>query len=156
MCQSTRNGDNKMITIICIGKLKEEYLIKMCDDYKTRINKYHKLDIIELKDSNIEEEGNLISKQIKKYDYVIGLDIKGKSIDSIQFKDKILNQFNQRKSSICFIIGGSDGILEKTKKEFDELISFSDLTFPHGLFRAILLEQIYRSMKIISNEKYHK
>ncbi len=145
-----------MITIICIGKLKEEYLIKMCDDYKTRINKYHKLDIIELKDSNIEEEGNLISKQIKKYDYVIGLDIKGKSIDSIQFKDKILNQFNQRKSSICFIIGGSDGILEKTKKEFDELISFSDLTFPHGLFRAILLEQIYRSMKIISNEKYHK
>lgn len=145
-----------MITIICIGKLKEEYLIKMCDDYKTRINKYHKLDIIELKDSNIEEEGNLISKQIKKYDYVIGLDIKGKSIDSIQFKDKILNQFNQGKSSICFIIGGSDGILEKTKKEFDELISFSNLTFPHGLFRAILLEQIYRSMKIISNEKYHK
>ena len=155
MCQSTWNGDNKMITIICIGKLKEEYLIKMCDDYKTRINKYHKLDIIELKDSNIEE-GNLISKQIKKYDYVIGLDIKGKSIDSIQFKDKILNQFNQGKSSICFIIGGSDGILEKTKKEFDELISFSNLTFPHGLFRAILLEQIYRSMKIINNEKYHK
>ena len=145
-----------MITIICIGKLKEEYLIKMCDDYKTRISKYHKLDIIELKDSNIEEEGNLISKQIKKYDYVIGLDIKGKSIDSIQFKDKILNQFNQGKSSICFIIGGSDGILEKTKKEFDELISFSNLTFPHGLFRAILLEQIYRSMKIINNEKYHK
>ena len=145
-----------MITIICIGKLKEEYLIKMCDDYKTRINKYHKLDIIELKDSNIEEEGNLISKQIKKYDYVIGLDIKGKSIDSIQFKDKILNQFNQRKSSICFIIGGSDGILEKTKREFDELISFSNLTFPHGFFRAILLEQIYRSMKIINNEKYHK
>ena len=145
-----------MITIICIGKLKEEYLIKMCDDYKTRINKYHKLDIIELKDSNIEEEGNLISKQIKKYDYVIGLDIKGKSIDSIQFKDQILNQFNQGKSSICFIIGGSDGILEKTKKEFDELISFSNLTFPHGLFRAILLEQIYRSMKIINNEKYHK
>ena len=145
-----------MITIICIGKLKEEYLIKMCDDYKVRINKYHKLDIIELKDSNIEEEGNLISKQIKKYDYVIGLDIKGKSIDSIQFKDQILNQFNQGKSSICFIIGGSDGILEKTKKEFDELISFSNLTFPHGLFRAILLEQIYRSMKIINNEKYHK
>ena len=145
-----------MITIICIGKLKEEYLIKMCDDYKTRINKYHKLDIIELKDSNIEEEGNLISKQIKKYDYVIGLDIKGKSIDSIQFKDKILNQFNQGKSSICFIIGGSDGILEKTKREFDELISFSNLTFPHGFFRAILLEQIYRSMKIINNEKYHK
>ena len=145
-----------MITIICIGKLKEEYLIKMCDDYKKRINKYHKLDIVELKDSNIEEEGNLISKQIKKYDYIIGLDIKGKSIDSIQFKDKILNQFNQGKSSICFIIGGSDGILEKTKKEFDELISFSNLTFPHGLFRAILLEQIYRSMKIINNEKYHK
>lgn len=156
MCQSTWNGDNKMITIICIGKLKEEYLTKMCDDYKTRINKYHKLYIVELKDSNIEEEGNLISKQIKKYDYIIGLDIKGKSIDSIQFKDKILHQFNQGKSSICFIIGGSDGILEKTKKEFDELISFSDLTFPHGLFRAILLEQIYRSMKIISNEKYHK
>lgn len=145
-----------MITIICVGKLKEEYLVKMCDDYKKRINKYHKLEIVELKDSNIEEEGNLISKQIKKYDYVIGLDIKGKSIDSVQFKDKILNQFNQGKSSICFIIGGSDGILEKTKREFDELISFSNLTFPHGLFRAILLEQIYRSMKIINNEKYHK
>lgn len=145
-----------MITIICIGKLKEEYLIKMCDDYKTRINKYHKLDIIELKDSNIEEEGNLILKQIKRCDYIIGLDIKGKHIDSIKFKDIFLDQFSLGRSSICFIIGGSDGILEKTKREFDELISFSNLTFPHGLFRAILLEQIYRSMKIINNEKYHK
>ena len=156
MCQSTKNGDYKVITIICVGKLKEEYLIKMCDDYKKRINKYHKLDIVELKNSNINEEGNLISKLIKKYDYVIGLDIKGKKINSIQFKDKILNQFNQGKSSMCFIVGGSDGILEKTKKEFDENISFSDLTFPHGLFRAILLEQIYRSMKMINNEKYNK
>lgn len=156
MRKSTKNGDYQMITVICVGKLKEEYLIKMCNDYKKRINKYHKLEIIEVKDSNILEEENLIIKQIKKYNYKIALDIKGKEIDTIKFKEIIEKKFNDGKSSICLIIGGSDGISKKVKQEVDELLSFSKLTFPHGLFRAILLEQIYRAMKIINNETYHK
>lgn len=145
-----------MITILCVGKLKEDYLIKMCEDYIKRINKYHKLEIVELKDSNIKEEENLIMKYIKKYDYLIALDIKGKELDTIDFKNQIEENFKNGKSSICFIIGGSEGISPKIKRDVNELISFSKLTFPHGLFRAILLEQIYRAMKIMNNEKYHK
>ena len=145
-----------MITIICIGKLKEEYLIKMCNDYKKRINKYHKLEIVELKDSNILEEENLVLKHIKKYDYKIVLDIKGKELDTMSFKEKIESQFKNGKSTICLIIGGSEGLSNNVKKEANEIISFSKFTFPHGLFRGILLEQIYRIMKIMNNEKYHK
>ena len=145
-----------MIKIICVGKIKEEYLNLMINDYTKRINKYHKLEIVELKDSNIKEEENLIMKYIKKYDYLIALDIKGKELDTIDFKNQIEENFKNGKSSICFIIGGSEGISPKIKRDVNELISFSKLTFPHGLFRAILLEQIYRAMKIMNNEKYHK
>ena len=145
-----------MIKVICVGKLKEKYLIDMVNDYKNRINKYHKLEIIELKDSNIIDESKDIEKHISKNDYTICLDIKGKKYDSIEFKDKIESIFNNSINNITFIIGGSDGVHNRIKSISNELISFSDMTFPHGLFRSILLEQIYRSFKIINNESYHK
>lgn len=145
-----------MIKIICIGKLKEKYLLDLVEDYKKRITKYHKIEIIELKDSNIKEEGLLIEKNLKKEDYIISMDIKGKKYNSIEFKNKIESIFNSSINNITFIIGGSNGLSNEIKNTSNELISFSKLTFPHGLFRAILLEQIYRSFKIINNESYHK
>ena len=145
-----------MIKIICVGKLKENYLIDLLNDYKSRINKYHHIEIIELKDSNINDESKEIIKYINNNDYIISMDIKGKKYNSIEFKNKIESLFNNSISNITFIIGGSDGINNIIKEKSNELISFSDMTFPHGLFRGILLEQIYRSFKIMNNESYHK
>lgn len=145
-----------MIKIIVVGSLKEKYLKSMVEDYYKRITKYHKIELIEVKDSNITKEKDEILKKINKNDYIISLDIYGREYNSIEFKDHLENLFNNGKSNITFIIGGSDGIDDKIKSLSNELISFSKLTFPHGLFRAILLEQIYRSFKIMNNESYHK
>ncbi|CCX35653.1 ribosomal RNA large subunit methyltransferase H [Clostridium sp. CAG:1000] len=145
-----------MIKIIAVGSLKEKYLKSMVEDYYKRITKYHKIELIEVKDSNITKEKDEILKKINKNDYIISLDIYGREYNSIEFKDHLENLFNNGKSNITFIIGGSDGIDDKIKSLSNELISFSKLTFPHGLFRAILLEQIYRSFKIMNNESYHK
>ena len=142
--------------IIAVGSLKEKYLKSMVEDYYKRITKYHKIKLIEVKDSNITKEKDEILKKINKNDYIISLDIYGREYNSIEFKDHLENLFNNGKSNITFIIGGSDGIDNEVKSLSNELISFSKLTFPHGLFRAILLEQIYRSFKIMNNESYHK
>lgn len=145
-----------MIKIICIGKIKEKYLTDLINDYQKRINKYHKLEIIELKDSNINNEKEEILKHIKTSDYIISMCIEGKLLTTSEFKDKIESLMLNGNSNITFIIGGSDGIHDEIKRQSNELISFSKLTFPHGLFRGILLEQIYRVFKIMNNETYHK
>lgn len=145
-----------MIKILCVGKIKEEYLKNLISDYQNRINKYLKIEIIELKDNpNYLKEVTDLSKAINSTDYNVALDIKGKMLNSeefAQFIDKtlIIN------SNITFIIGGSLGLNEEILAKCDKVISFSALTFPHGLFRGILLEQIYRAFKIINNETYHK
>ena len=144
-----------MIKIICIGKLKEEYLKNGINDYFNRINKYHKLEIIELSDSNIDKEKDLILKNINPKDYIITLDIEGNNLSSTELADKIDKTFITN-PTITFIIGGSDGLHQDIKKISNYSLSFSKLTFPHGLFRLILLEQIYRSFKILNNESYHK
>jgi len=144
-----------MIKIICIGSLKEKYLKEATNDYLTRLNKYHKINLIELPDSNINEEKDKILKNISPKDYIVTLDILGEQPDSINLAKKINNIFIQN-SNITFIIGGSYGIHEEIKKLSNYSLSFSKLTFPHGLFRVILLEQIYRSFKILNNESYHK
>ena len=145
-----------MIKVIALGKIKEKYLQDLINDYLKRINKYHKLEIIELKDSNnLKSEADDILKHINEKDYVICLDIKGKEISSNELAETI-NQTFIHYSNLVFVIGSSEGLDEKVKIKAHQLISFSKLTFPHGLFRGILLEQIYRSFKILNNEKYHK
>lgn len=145
-----------MIKIICIGKIKEKYLTELINDYKNRINKYHKIEIIELKDSNKNEEAKEIKKHIKDGEYIISLCINGIELSTIEFKNTIENLLTNGNSNITFIIGGSDGLTEEIINMSNKKISFSCLTFPHGLFRGILLEQIYRIFKIINNETYHK
>lgn len=144
-----------MIKIICVGKIKEKYLKDAIEDYRKRINKYHKLEIIELNDSNIQEEGISILKHLNRRDYVITLELEGSMITSLEFSKKI-DQIFINSPNIVFIIGGSDGLLDDVKKITDYKLSFSKMTFPHQLFRLILLEQIYRSFKILNNETYHK
>ena len=144
-----------MINIICIGKIKERYLNDLIDDYSKRISKYHKLNIIEIPDNNIESETKNILKYIKPNDYVISLAIEGKQLDSIELSNLIDKTFINY-PTIDFIIGESNGLSDEIKNKSNMLLSFSKLTYPHGLFRGILLEQIYRSFKILNNESYHK
>ncbi len=145
-----------MIKLLCIGKLKEEYLKEAVNDYLKRLNKYTKIELIELKDSNINTEKDEILKHIKTSDFIVSLAIEGKELNTLEFKNLIENNFINGNSNITFIIGGSDGLHDEIKELSNEKISFSRLTYPHGLFRVILLEQIYRSFKIMNNETYHK
>lgn len=145
-----------MIKIICVGKIKENYLKDLINDYSNRLRKYTKLEIIEVKDDFIyEKEIKNLLNVINENDFNVGLDIKGEMLDSKKLASFISEtlMFN---SNITFIIGGSNGLNDAVKNKCNKLISFSELTFPHGLFRGILLEQIYRAYKIINNESYHK
>lgn len=144
-----------MINIICIGKIKENYLKEGINDYQKRISKYHKINIIELPDNDIINEGNEIIKHLNRKDYIIVLDITGNELSSVELADKLDKTFIIN-SNITFIIGGSNGIRDNIKELANYRLSFSKLTYPHGLFRLILLEQIYRSFKILNNETYHK
>ncbi len=146
-----------MIKIICFGKLKENYLVNAVNDYFERVNKYHKLSIIELKDSEniFDEEKELLKIIQNDKSYKILLDIKGEEVSSIEFST-LINDKLTHFSSITFIIGSSNGVSENIKNFMNQKISFGKITMPHGLFRAVLLEQIYRSFKILNNESYHK
>ena len=157
------------VNIICVGKIKESFFRDAIEEYSKRLNSYCSLNIIELKDEKIpnnpsekdnqiikEKEGSNILSHIKKDTYIICLDLKGKQYTSEEFSQKINNISNNISSSITFIIGGSLGISQNVLKKANESISFSKMTFPHQLFRVILLEQIYRAFKIMNNETYHK
>ena len=151
-----------MIKIITVGKLKEKYLIDAVEEYKKRLSKYTKIEIIEVKDEssyeedkNKEKEAENIIKYIGDKDFIITLEIDGKEISSVEFASKIENIFNIN-SNITFIIGGSYGLSNRIKELSNYKLSFSKMTFPHQLFRVILLEQLYRAFKINNNESYHK
>lgn len=151
-----------MIKIICLGKVKEKYLQDGIDEYIKRISKYTQVKIIELEDEGIKDDKVALKKEkekILKYlntkDYIIVLDISGKEITSLEFADKI-DKTLIINSDITFIIGGSYGLDEEIKSLSNYRLSFSKMTFPHQLFRLILLEQIYRAYKINHNEEYHK
>lgn len=144
-----------MIKIICVGKIKEKYLREAILDYEKRISKYHKITIIEVDDSNTKEESERINKYIDNRDYIITLEIEGHCLSSLELADKIDKTFISN-SNITFVIGGSNGIDSSIKAKSNYSLSFSKLTFPHQLFRVILLEQIYRCFKILNNETYHK
>lgn len=145
-----------MIKILCVGKIKERYLDDLIKDYATRLSKYVKLEIIEIKDNvNYDKEIASIKDKINPSDYNIALAIDGQMLTSQELSTKIENIW-QTNSNITFIIGGSLGLNNEIFDMVNEKISFSKMTFPHGLFRGILLEQLYRSFKIMNNEAYHK
>ena len=150
-----------MIKIITVGKIKEKYYTDAVNEYLKRLSKYTKIDLIEVKDEDFDvsktllREKESILKYIDDKDYIITLEIEGNELDSVSLSKKI-NDIQNNYSNITFIIGGSYGLHEDIKKRSNYALSFSKLTFPHQLFRVILLEQLYRSYKIINNETYHK
>lgn len=147
-----------MIKVICVGKIKENFYKEAINEYLKRLSKYTKLEIIEVADfseNSLSKEAALILKHLNKDDYVITLEIEGKLLDSEKLSNLIETQMIHGKN-ITFIIGGSYGLDNKIKEKASFSLSFSKLTFPHQLFRVILLEQIYRAFKIIKNETYHK
>ena len=156
------------INILCIGKIKEQYLREAINEYSKRLSKYCTLNIIELPDKKIPDKSNSsIENQIKniesqniishipKDSYLVCLDLKGKQYSSEEFANKI-SEIQFINSSITFIIGGSLGFNDEIRKICNVSICFSKMTFPHQLIRVFLLEQIYRTFKINNNETYHK
>lgn len=157
------------ITVICVGKIKEKFLKAALDEYSKRLTRYCKLDIVELNDEKTpdnasekeellikEKEGNSILKHIKDNMYVIALDIQGKMISSEDLAQLISDSGIKGNSNLAFIIGGSLGLSKQVLNRADFKLSFSKMTFPHQLFRVMLLEQIYRGFRIIGGEPYHK
>lgn len=150
-----------MITIISVGKLKEKYLNDGINEYLKRLSKYMKVELIEVEDvsfdkeKTLKEEARNIQKILNLKSYIITLEIDGKELTSLELSD-LINKISINNSDITFIIGGSYGLDDSIKQLSNYKLSFSKLTFPHQLFRLILLEQIYRSYKIINNETYHK
>ena len=156
------------IKIICLGKIKEQSLASLINEYKKRISKYATLDIIELSDEPIpnnpsekevlnikKTEASKIKSKLNSSDFVICLDQYGKSLTSEEFADKIQDITLKGFSSIAFIIGGTAGLDRELIANSNLSLSFSKLTFPHQLIRLFLVEQIYRAFKISKNETYH-
>ncbi len=151
-----------MIKIVCVGKIKEKFFRDAIAEYQKRLTRYTRVEIVELcdfdfdnKDIVLEKEKESILKVLSDKEYIITLEIEGKQMTSFDFSRKIDNIFLEN-SNITFIIGGSYGLHSDIKKRSNLSLSFSSLTFPHQLFRIILLEQIYRAFKIQKNESYHK
>ncbi|MCI5534628.1 MAG: 23S rRNA (pseudouridine(1915)-N(3))-methyltransferase RlmH [Firmicutes bacterium] len=157
------------IQIICVGKLKEKYWSDAVGEYMKRLSRYCSMEIVELKEARLPdkashaeeeavkiEEGRSILKAIKDGTFVITLEVLGKQLSSPELAEKIENLSLEGKSNVAFVIGGSLGLSDEVSRRSDFKLSFSKMTFPHQMMRVVLLEQIYRSFKIIKHETYHK
>ena len=157
------------ITCVVVGKIKEKYFTDAIKEYSKRLSRYCKLEIVELADEKTpdgaseaeemairEKEGERILKALKDDAYVIALAIEGKMLDSVELSQKIDRLGVSGTSHIAFVIGGSLGLAPAVMKRADYALSFSRMTFPHQLMRVVLLEQLYRSYRIMKNEPYHK
>lgn len=157
------------INILCVGKIKEKFYRDALDEYIKRLSRYCDIRVCEVSDEKTVEgasqtvidqikdaEGERILKKLDDSSYVFTLEIDGKQLSSTELADKISNLGVFGSSNLTFVIGGSLGLADKVVKRADFHLSFSKMTFPHQLMRVILLEQIYRAYRIISNEPYHK
>ena len=157
------------ITIICVGKIKEKYLKSAIDEYTKRLSRYCKLNIIELSDEKTpdnasekeeiiikDKEGEAIIRSIKDNMFVIALELNGKMLSSVELSNYIRDLGIRGDSNIAFVIGGSLGLSKAVLERANYKLCFSKMTFPHQLFRVMLLEQVYRGFRIISGEPYHK
>lgn len=154
------------INLICVGNLKEKFLTMGYEEYKKRLGTFCNFNLIELKEVNYSnptsgeiekikiEEGKKILENLKKFNIL--LDVGAKEFSSTEFAESLIKKQNSGISEITFIIGGSYGVSEAVKQKVNEKISFSKMTFPHGLMRVIFVEQLYRAFTIITNKGYHK
>ncbi len=157
------------ITVLCVGKIKEKFYTAAVDEYVKRLSRYSKVEIAEVQDEKTVEgasekeeervrdiEGRRLLSRISDGAYVIALAIEGESMSSVKLAARLEALAASGTSHMVFVIGGSLGLSSEVMKRSDMQLSFSKLTFPHQLMRVILLEQIYRSFRIIRGEPYHK
>ncbi len=157
------------ITILCVGKIKEKFYRDAIAEYEKRLSRYCKLEIVEVQDEKTpdhaseneellikEKEAERMERYLKDGAYVIALAIDGKTLDSVELSERMEKLGTGGTSHIIFVIGGSLGLADRILKRADYHLSFSKMTFPHQLMRVILLEQIYRSYRIMNHEPYHK
>lgn len=155
------------IRITCVGKIKEKYFADAVDEYKKRLSRFAEVSVKEVREENFTSspspadvekilslEGENLQKEIRGY--VICLAVEGKKLSSEKLADKLSGLISRGEGEITFVIGGSHGIWQKIKDGANELVSFSDMTFPHTLARVMLTEQLYRAFMISSGAKYHK
>lgn len=156
------------VNLICVGSLKERFFSDAVNEYKKRLSRYCKFNIIELPEEKISDqetqsaiektlfkEGERILQKISKSDYVIAMCIEGKQLSSEELSSK-LSDISMTSGTLDFVIGGSWGLSDDVKRRADFKLSVSKMTFPHQLFRVMLCEQIYRAFSITANAKYHK
>ena len=157
------------IKITCVGKIKERFYSDAIKEYSKRLGAYVNLEIVEVTDEKTpdkaseainrqikEKEGSRLLAKIKEQEYVILLDLRGRMYSSEEMSHQLSQAMLFGKSDFTFVIGGSLGVSEEVKQRANEVWCFSKMTFPHQLMRVILLEQIYRSFKIMHHEPYHK
>ncbi|MCI8874054.1 MAG: 23S rRNA (pseudouridine(1915)-N(3))-methyltransferase RlmH [Lachnospiraceae bacterium] len=157
------------ITILAVGKIKEKFYRQAIEEFEKRLSRYCKLEIVEVADEKTpdhaseaeellikEKEGQRLLKHVRDDAWICALAINGKMLDSVELSEKIESLGVSGTRHIIFVIGGSLGLAEQVLKRADYLLSFSKMTFPHQLMRVILLEQIYRSCRILSKQPYHK
>ena len=141
------------INLVCVGNLKEDFSRKNQDEYLKRLSAFCKVNVVEIKEQNqLENTANILEK-LKGF--VVLCDLGGKEISSVDFAKKI-EDISQTNSCITFVIGGSYGVSDAVKNAANFKICFSPMTFPHNLFRIMLLEQIYRAFTISTGKSYHK
>ena len=156
------------VNIICVGNLKEKFFTDALSEYKKRLGRYCKFEVVELPeekiadnvtqsqiDKTLKKEGEKILSKIGKSDFVVAMCIEGKQLSSEELAKKI-EDISLTNSTVNFVIGGSWGLSDDVKKRADMRLSVSKMTFPHQLFRVMLAEQIYRAFTITANAKYHK
>lgn len=157
------------ITLIAVGKIKENFYRQAILEFQKRLGRYCKLEIIEVADEKTpdhasaaeeiqikEKEGQRLMKHFREDAWICALAIEGKMLDSVELSEKLESLGVFGTSHIIFVIGGSLGLADQVLKRADYLLSFSKMTFPHQLMRVILLEQIYRSYRILMKQPYHK
>ena len=155
-------------TILCVGRLKEKWQQQGCAEYLKRLSRYGRYEIIEVEDQKDpehaseaqlrqvkEKEGQALLRHVKPTDRVIAMCIQAEAPDSVQLSQKLTALSGDGRRNV-FVIGGSNGLSDEVLRRADARLSFSNLTFPHGLMRVILLEQLYRAERIRTGEPYHK
>lgn len=151
------------INLICVGKIKEHYFVSGIEEYLKRMKPLANIRILEIKefhhldyDRNLKEEAILMLEILPKDAHIVTLEIEGKQKSSVELAELIENHYTYQSKPLYFIIGSSHGLDDEIKKRSHLALSFSKMTFPHQLMRLLFLEQIYRSLTIIHNQKYHK
>ncbi len=152
------------ITILAVGKIKEDWLKKGIEEYRKRISKFSEIEIIEIPDAPeslsvekaVADEGKKILARLKDQDVVVALDLAGEPLDSVQLSDRLTQWMDKGGARVTMVIAGSNGYLPEVLEKVTDRICLSNLTFPHQLVRLILLEQLFRAFKIAKGEKYHK